>query len=115
MREKVYHRKLISDKTPEIIRATGDECETRILGKKEFEKELKKKLIEEAQEVVEAPRKNLTNELADVLELIKSIGQFYGIKFSNIERRQKEKKKRRGGFTKKLYLIWSNRKKGYGD
>jgi predicted house-cleaning noncanonical NTP pyrophosphatase (MazG superfamily) len=45
MRKKYYHQKLIRDKIPEGIKASGDDYETRVLGKTEFEKELKKKLV----------------------------------------------------------------------
>jgi len=77
------------------------------MGKREFEKELKKKLVEESKEVSRASKKELVNELADVLELVKSIGSFYKINFKKIEKYQIEKRKARGGFSKKLFLIWS--------
>lgn len=110
MKKKIFHRKLIRDKIPEFIKIENNEFKTRVLGKKEFEKELKRKLLEETKETIKAPREKLLNELADVLELIKSIGNHYGLSFSKIEKYQKEKKKIRGGFKKKLFLIWSTKK-----
>jgi predicted house-cleaning noncanonical NTP pyrophosphatase (MazG superfamily) len=112
MTKKYFHKKLIRDRIPENIKITGDECKIRVLGEAEYEKELKTKLVEESKELIEAPREELLNELADVLELIKSIASYYKIKFSKIERFQQEKRKRRGGFKKKLFLIWSTRKSG---
>jgi len=58
------------------------------------------------------PREGLLNELADVLELTKSIASHYKIQFSNVVRYQEEKRKKRGGFKKKLFLIWSDEKAG---
>ena len=111
-KRKYYHQKLIRDRIPEFIRASGDEYETRVMDNSEFEKELKKKLVEEAKELFETPRKSLLNELADVLELVKSIASHYKIKFQELEKYQVEKRKKRGGFKKRLFLIWSTGKAG---
>lgn len=112
MRQKYYHRKLIRDKIPELIVASGDEYETRIMKDTEFEKELKKKLVEEANEVCEAPKEDLLNELSDVLQLVKSIASHYKITFKEITKYQAQKKTKRGAFIKKLFLIWSTGKGG---
>ena len=92
--------------------ASGDEYETRVIGSDEYEKELKKKLVEEAREVREASKEELVNELSDVLELTKSIATHYKIPFSKVEKFQEEKRKKRGGFKKKLFLLWSTGKPG---
>ena len=94
------------------MKASGDEWETRIMGSKEYEKELKKKLVEEAKEVESASREELINELSDVLELAKSIATHFKISFSKVEKFQEEKRKKRGGFKKKLFLLWSTGKPG---
>jgi predicted house-cleaning noncanonical NTP pyrophosphatase (MazG superfamily) len=112
MKEKYYHRKLIRDKIPETIEESGGKYKTRVLGKVEFEKELKKKLVEESKELAIAPKEELLNKLADVLELTKSIASHHKIPFSKVERFQEEKRKKRGGFKKKLFLIWSTGKGG---
>lgn len=112
MMKKYYHQKLIRDKIPEKIKATGDDYETSVLGKTEFEKELKTKLVEESNEVARASKEELLNELADVLELIKSIASHHKIPFLKIQKFQEEKRKKRGGFKKKLFLVWSTGKVG---
>ena len=112
MKKKYYHQKLIRDEIPEAIKASGDEGKIRILGEKEYEKELKKKLVEESKEVSKASKEGMLNELADVLELVKSIASHYKIPFSKVEKFQEEKRKKRGGFKKKLFLVWSTRKAG---
>jgi len=112
MKKKYYHRKLIRDNLPKIITTSGNGEKTRILGKSEFEKELKKKLVEEAKELEKAPRKDALNELADVLELTKSIASYYKISFSKVEKFQEEKRAKRGGFKKRLFLVWSTKPTG---
>jgi len=110
--KKYYHQKLIRDKIPQKIEENDGKYKTRVLGNVAFEKELKKKLIEEAKELANAPKKEILNELADVLELTKSIASHYKIPFSKVEKFQKVKRQKRGGFVKKIFLIWSNQKAG---
>lgn len=108
---KFYHQKLIRDKIPQIIKANDGKCEIRVMNKDEFKKELRKKLIEESKEVKEAEKDELVKELSDVLEVIKSIAQSENISFNLIEEKRKERKKKRGGFKKRLFLIWSSNPK----
>lgn len=96
------HYKLVRDRIPELIEEDGGEYETRVLDEAEFEKELKKKLVEESKELVEDPQKPFLNELADVLELVKSIAFHYNLSFHQIEECQKQKRKKRGGFKKRF-------------
>lgn len=109
MNNREYHNKLIRDKIPKIIKANKHESKTKVLSKEEFEKELKKKLLEETKELIKAPKKELLNELSDLLELIKSIASHYKIDFQKVEKYQIEKRKKCGGFKKKLFLIWSTK------
>lgn len=55
------------------------------MSKKEFKKEFKKKLVEEAKELFKVSQKNLLNEMADVLETLKSLAEFYKIDFKLIK------------------------------
>lgn len=79
---------MIRDKIPQVIKARGGQYELRVTGKREFEKELKKKLVEEAAELLVVEKKDLLNELADVLELLKSMAEFYKIDFKLVEEKQ---------------------------
>jgi len=107
--KKRYYYKLIRDKIPQKIKAEGSTCQTTKLGIKEFEKELKKKLIEEAVEVVESKdQKELTKELGDVLDVWEEIRKLKRISLSEIKTAQKEASRKKGGFKKRLYLIWSS-------
>ncbi len=95
-----------------MIESTGGKGNFKILSEKRYEEELKKKLLEESKELVKAPKEEILNELADVLEIVKSIADQQKIKFSKVEEFQKEKRKKRGGFKKKLFLVWSTGKAG---
>ncbi len=110
--KKYFHNKLIRDKIPQIIEKSNESYEVRVMGEKEFEKELKKKLIEEARELTTTENDDLVNEMADVLELLKSIANYYKIDFKLVEEKQVKKKEERGGFEKKLFLVWSSRPAG---
>ncbi|MEC9484827.1 MAG: nucleoside triphosphate pyrophosphohydrolase [Candidatus Izemoplasma sp.] len=50
---KVYN-KLVRDGIPDIIEKAGKNCKTKILSDSEYVHELKRKLIEESQELIEA-------------------------------------------------------------
>jgi len=110
--KKFFHKKLIRDKIPRIIEKNKGKYEVRIMKDKEFKRELKKKLIEEAKEIMGAGKSDLAKELADVLELIKSIGESENISFNTIEKKQKQRRKERGGFKKRIFLIWSDKPAG---
>lgn len=110
--KKFYHRKLIRDKIPQIIEANKGEYKVRVMKENEFKEELRKKLIEEVKEVKGAEKDKLLKELADVLELIKSIAESENISFELVEKKQKQRRKERGGFKKRLFLIWSDKAAG---
>jgi predicted house-cleaning noncanonical NTP pyrophosphatase (MazG superfamily) len=42
MMKRYVHNKLVRDKIPEIIKATGNKGEVRVMDTREFEKELRK-------------------------------------------------------------------------
>jgi len=107
---KVFYKKLVRDKIPQIIESNGDICEIRILDDKEFQIELKRKLIEESREVLNSPKEELSNELADFLEIIVSLVDLNGLDIEEIEKIRKVKKEKRGGFDKKIFLEWSGPK-----
>jgi predicted house-cleaning noncanonical NTP pyrophosphatase (MazG superfamily) len=110
--KKYYHKKLIRDQIPEIIESNKGKYETRVLNDSEFESELKKKLLEEVNELLSAKKGEELNELADVLEITKALASHYKISFDKLQKYQLEKRRKRGGFKKKLFLIWSDQPAG---
>lgn len=71
------------DNIPEIIKASGKECDVSILNDEEYILKLKEKIVEEAHEVVSAREDEIISELADVLEIIEAINNNYVDKFYN--------------------------------
>lgn len=108
--EKVYYRKLVRDKIPEIIASKGEEYEARVMDDVEFEKELKNKLLEEAKEVQYASIDKIALELADILEVVKTLTKLHNMQLKDIVKIQRERRKTRGGFDKQLFLMWATKK-----
>ena len=100
------YNKLIRDRILEIIKAAGEKPYWRVLGRKEYTKEIKKKILEEAKELIEVKKKEeIINEIVDIQELIDILVSELGLTKSEIQKQQKIKNKKRGGFKKKLFLI----------
>lgn len=108
--KKQYYQKLIRDRIPEIIEKSGGVYETVVLPEKDFEQALKDKLFEESREVASASEETLLEELADVLEVLKTLATLHHIPFKKIIDAQRKKRRLRGGFRKKLQLIWASKK-----
>ena len=95
--------KLIRDRIPEIIRAEGRPCPTRILTEPEYRAALLHKLVEEATEARDAPPAELVNELADVLEVLDALTAAFGLTRAGIEAVQAQKREARGGFAERVW------------
>ena len=98
--------KLVRDKIPEIIEQ-NDKRKPRIktLSPREFGRELRKKLVEEASEASKATRLSLPGELADIEEIIDALCKIYKLKRSTITKIQNIKRAKRGGFKNRVFLI----------
>lgn len=102
--EKVYN-KLVRDKIPEIIKENNDgEAITRILSDAEYKKALEDKLYEEYQEVLESSDKDRIEELADMQEVMISLAKVENSSLEEIIEIMNNKKLKRGGFEKKIFL-----------
>jgi len=100
------HNKLIRDRILEIIEANKEKSYFRILNKKEYIKEIKNKILEEAKELIEAKgKKEIINEIVDIQELVDVLILELGLTKLQIQKQQKVKNKKRGGFKKRLFLI----------
>ena len=106
--KKIYYHKLIRDRIPLKIKKSGGQAQYRILNKKQFEKELIKKVGEESDGLLSAKsKKELVSELADVIEVIEEIKKSKKISSKKITAARKKNMKKKGGFKKRLYLVWS--------
>ncbi|MEK9180014.1 MAG: nucleoside triphosphate pyrophosphohydrolase [Patescibacteria group bacterium] len=93
--------KLVRDKIPEIIESKGKKPITYVALKKEFEERLAEKLVEEALEFRESGK---SEELADILEVIRAICGAYGFRLTEVEKLREKKLQERGGFSKRYVL-----------
>ena len=98
---KIIYDKLVRDKIPEIIEASGKTCETEILSDEEYLKMLDKKLDEE---LAEYHQEQNIEELADLLEVLYATAKARGYSIEELEQVRNEKKKARGGFEEKILL-----------
>lgn len=102
--ERVFN-KLVRDNIPNINANNGEESVTRVLEEDEYRTELYKKLLEEANEVISSKTSDETiEELADVLEILKSIAELNGRTLDDVLKNANQKKLKRGGFEKRIFL-----------
>lgn len=101
-----FYQKLVRDRIPEMIQQKGQVCVVRTLDQEAFRQALLEKLCEEAEEVRKAcgDREEFLKELADVHEVLETILTAYDLPSSELKRIQTEKRDRRGGFEKRLFL-----------
>lgn len=99
--------KLVRDKIPEMIEKEGYVPETEILSSRRFLSELDRKLGEEVDEYRESGD---IEEIADILEVLYSICDARGYSFDEIMKIKEDKKLKRGGFSKKIFLIAKHKK-----
>jgi predicted house-cleaning noncanonical NTP pyrophosphatase (MazG superfamily) len=97
---KVYN-KLVRDKIPELIESDGKTCKTRVLSNEEYIAALETKLNEEVAEY--QADKNL-EEMADILEVLRSICIARGYALEELEAVRTKKADERGGFEEKIFL-----------
>jgi len=101
---KIYN-KLVRDKIPQIIEASGKTCEVLILDDTAYEEALKTKLLEEIEEVQAAKGDDeLIEELADLYEVLSSLVAAKGVSEEQFLKIVKAKNEKRGGFRDKVFL-----------
>ncbi len=107
--KRIYYHKLIRDRIPEKIERNGGDYQVRKLKQKEFERELLKKVGEEAGGLLAAKTVDeLVSELADVIAVIEEIKKTKCISEKRLSESLKANFKRKGGFRKRLFLVWSS-------
>ena len=124
--KKITHNKLVRDRIPNIIIGKGLSFKAHKLDAVGFENELANKLIEESNEVAEKVHwlnhkcnqepvskeelkydlDEITEELADVLEVYINLVKSLKIKTEDIEKAANSKRIKNGGFEDKIFLEW---------
>lgn len=95
------YNKLVRDRIPEIIEASGRICVTEILSNEDYLRTLDAKLDEEMAEY-HADRN--IEELADLMEVIRACAVARGFTIEELEQVRAEKAAERGGFGKRILL-----------
>jgi predicted house-cleaning noncanonical NTP pyrophosphatase (MazG superfamily) len=96
------YNKLVRDKIPEIMLASGAKPVTKILDDKEYTLYLEKKLDEE---VAEYHRDKNLEELADILEVVYALCENSGHSVDELSSVYSKKHNARGGFAKRIFLV----------
>mgnify|MGYP003295404116 FL=1 len=96
-----YH-KLVRDRIPEIIEASGKTCKIEILSDAEYLRMVDAKLDEE---LAEYHKDQNLEELADLVEVIHAAAVARGYTLEQLEQVRAEKAAKRGGFNNKILLV----------
>lgn len=99
------YNKLVRDRIPEIIEASGKSCVTEIFSDEEYLRMVDAKLDEE---LAEYHKDQNLEELADLLEVLYAAAAARGYTKEQLELVRAEKESKRGAFRKKLLLreVW---------
>jgi predicted house-cleaning noncanonical NTP pyrophosphatase (MazG superfamily) len=98
----VVYNKLVRDRIPVIIAASGKQCGTRILSDEEYLAMLKIKLHVEIAEYEESGD---LEELADILEVLHALAVAGGNTPEELEAMRVHKANERGGFASRILLL----------
>ena len=102
MPDVIKYNKLVRDRIPEIIEASGKSCVTEMLSDEDYLKMLDAKLDEE---LAEYHKDQNIEELADLLEVIYAAACARGYSLEQLEQIRTEKADKRGGFQEKILLM----------
>ena len=101
MKKHTVHNKLVRDRIPEIIKASGKTCITEVLPNDAYIQALDAKLSEE---LTEYQQSKSLEELADLLEVMGAVVKARGYTWDDLTRVRKEKRARRGAFDQRIFL-----------
>ncbi|TCI65744.1 nucleoside triphosphate pyrophosphohydrolase [Exiguobacterium sp. SH0S2] len=101
----MIYNKLVRDEIPTIIEQSGKIAIHKKLSNAEHMKFAAHKLHEEIKEYEETNiDEESLEELADILELVYTLGKMHGASIEELNRIREEKREKRGGFEKGLFL-----------
>ena len=104
MYQKFKTNILVRDKMVEKMESEGILVDYKELNSEDYEKVLRKKVVEKAQEVAaEKNREKLIYELADLLEVFQTLANIFGITASEILDARKKKREKSGCFEKRHF------------
>ena len=102
---RIYN-KVVRDDMPRRFVRDGYVADIHELTPEEFKVEIVRKIVEEAQEVAAAlTRSEIISEMGDVLGVLQAICDAHDIGWHEVVDAAIEKENRRGGFSKRLFLV----------
>jgi predicted house-cleaning noncanonical NTP pyrophosphatase (MazG superfamily) len=99
------HSKLVRDRIPEIIAANGGVPVVEVLDGPAVREALLTKLEEEAAELRAALPNEVTEELADILEVVRALAKEFDAKWADVVTTADRKLLDRGGFEERRLLV----------
>lgn len=98
--------KLVRDKFRKIYDELGQKITTRLLTKSQLKEEIRRKIIEEAEELPTADTKNdvVVGEIADIQQALVDLKRAYGIDDDEIRQAMDAKYEKKGGFRDGLFV-----------
>jgi predicted house-cleaning noncanonical NTP pyrophosphatase (MazG superfamily) len=98
------YNKLVRDKIPQIIENKGKEFSTKVLNDEDYIKYLKEKAYEELDEYCTAETDGeAVEELADLLEVIRTLAKHHGSSIEEVEAVRINKAEKRGGIRRRCF------------
>ncbi len=98
--------KLVRDKFRKLYDELGQKITTRPLTKSQLKEEIRKKIIEEAEELPTADAKNdqVVSEIADIQQALDDLKHIYGINDDEVRQAMDAKYEKKGGFREGLFV-----------
>lgn len=107
--EKIYYNKLCRDKVPAMIAEKGFECDVRVADHDEYKREIIRKVLEEANGVVnQTDVHRMHKELADLYITLLAVQKEFGISEDEVQQAIQESLEKKGGYDDRIYLSWSS-------
>ena len=101
MKKRTVHNKLVQDRIPEIVEASGKTCTVEVLPSDAYIEALDAKLNEE---LAEYQQSKSLEELADLLEVMGAVVKARGYTWDDLTRVRKGKRAQRGAFDQRIFL-----------
>ena len=101
MKNRTVYNKLVRDRIPEIIDASGKTCTVEALPNDAYIEALDAKLNEE---LAEYQQSKSLEELADLLEVMGAVVKARGYTWDDLTRVRKGKRAQRGAFDQRIFL-----------
>lgn len=107
---RTFYNKLVRDKIQNKIESKGESCEIRVITEQgEFEQELLKKVVEEAQELsrVES-RESFLQEYADLMVALDALTHLMEFSEADIKTALEENVEKKGLYKQRHFMHWSD-------